>query len=132
MATGKRSRSKNGGSRLPPSAKDSLATSPRPDYPEPVDRDEFEWTVRTVVAGGDSERFGPGRGDWIECRLDEPGVGTGSGRSRTEDLPKDRVTSARTALPPAGQWSPWPSLPEDEVDAIDLSPEPAVPERIPR
>ncbi|TFC82760.1 DUF6226 family protein [Cryobacterium sp. TMT3-29-2] len=80
--------------------------------------EELEWTVRTVVSGGYSERFGPGRGDWIECRLEEPGVGMRSGRSPTVDLPEDRVKSARTALPPAGQWSPWPLLPNGEADAI--------------
>ena len=80
--------------------------------------EELEWTVRTVVSGGYSERFGPGRGDWIECRLDEPGVGTRSGRIRTEDLPEDRVTAARDALPPAGQWSHWPALPKEKVDGI--------------
>ncbi|KFF58740.1 hypothetical protein JF66_16330 [Cryobacterium sp. MLB-32] len=80
--------------------------------------EELEWTVRTVVSGGYSERFDAGRGDWIEFRLEEPEVGMRSGRSRTEDLPEHRVKFARTALPPAGQWSPWPLLPKGEADAI--------------
>ncbi|MDJ0322503.1 DUF6226 family protein [Cryobacterium sp. PH31-AA6] len=80
--------------------------------------EELEWTTRTVVSGGYSERFDPGRGDWIEYRLEEPGVGMRSGRSRTEDLPEDRVKSARTALPPAGQWSPWPLLAKGQSDAL--------------
>ena len=79
---------------------------------------ELEWTVRTVVSGGYSERFDPGRGDWIECRLEEAEVGMRSGRSRIEDLPEDRVTSARTALPPTGQWSRWPLRPRGEADFI--------------
>jgi hypothetical protein len=79
--------------------------------------EELEWTVRTVVSGGYSERFDPGRGDWIEFRLEEPGVGMRSGRSRTADLPEDRVRFARTALPAAGQWSAWPLLPKGEADA---------------
>lgn len=80
--------------------------------------DELEWTVRTVVAGGYSERLDPWPGRWIEYRLDEPGVGMRSGRSLTEDLPEDQVKSARTAPQPSGQWSPWPLLPKGDADAI--------------
>lgn len=83
---------------------------------------ELEWTVRTVMSGDYSERFDPGRGGWIEYRLDDPGVGMRSGRSRTADLPEARIKSARTALPPAEQWSPWPLLPQGEADAIGCAP----------
>ncbi|MET3768831.1 hypothetical protein ABIB15_001515 [Marisediminicola sp. UYEF4] len=56
---------------------------------------------------------------WIEYRLDGPGVGMRSGRSRTNDLPDERVKFARTALAIAGQWSPWPLLPQGEAGAVD-------------
>ncbi|KQV06956.1 DUF6226 family protein [Leifsonia sp. Root112D2] len=80
--------------------------------------EELEWTVRTVVSGGYSERFDPWPGRWIEFRLDEPGAGMRSGRSRTKELPDERVTLARTSLPPAGQWLPWQELPQGNSDAI--------------
>ena len=81
--------------------------------------DELERTVRTVVTGGYSERLDAWPGRWIEYRLDEPGVGMRSGRSRTKELPDERVKFARTALPPAGQWLPWPFLPQGEAGAVD-------------
>lgn len=68
--------------------------------------DELEWTVRTVVSGGYSERLDPGQG--VEYRLEEPGVGTSSGHRLPEELPAGRLERARTALPPTGRWSPWP------------------------
>ena len=80
---------------------------------------ELEWTVRTVVKGGYSERLDAWPGRWIEYRLDEPGVGMRSGRSRTEDLPDERVEFARTSLPPGGQWLPWQLLPQAEVHPVD-------------
>jgi hypothetical protein len=80
---------------------------------------ELEWTVRTVVSDGYCERLDPWPGRWFEYRLDEPGVGRRSGRSRTKDVPDERVKSARTALPPAGRWLPWQLLPQGEADAID-------------
>ena len=72
--------------------------------------DDLEWTVRTVVQGGYTERFLPGR-QWIEHRLEEDGVGMRSGRSRPDEYPAERVRAAETALPPAGRWMPWPELP---------------------
>jgi hypothetical protein len=80
---------------------------------------ELEWTVRTVVSGGYSERSDPWPGRWVEYRLDEPGVGMRSGRSRTGDLPGERVELARTVLPPAGKWTPWQLLPQSTVAAVD-------------
>ena len=70
--------------------------------------DELEWTVRTVVSGGYSERIDSWPGRWVEYRLDEPGARMHSGRDRTNGLPGERVTSARAALPAQGKWSPWP------------------------
>lgn len=72
--------------------------------------EDLEWTVRTVVSGGYSERFDPWPRLWIEFRLEEPGVRMSSGRSRTKELPANRVESARNLLPPAGQWMPWQEL----------------------
>jgi hypothetical protein len=73
--------------------------------------EDLEWSVRTVVSGGYSERFDSGPESWVEFVLEEPGFGTRSGRSRTEDLPEERVKSARSVLPPEGHWMPWPELP---------------------
>ena len=70
--------------------------------------DELEWTVRTVVTGGFSERVDPWPRPWVEYRIDEPGVAMRSGRSR--DVPRDRLKSGRAALPPAGKWVPWPDI----------------------
>lgn len=81
--------------------------------------EELESTVRTVVSGGYSERFDPWPERWIEFQIDEPGVGMRRGRSRTEDLPDERVEAARTSLPPAGEWLPWQSLPPGEADAVN-------------
>ena len=81
--------------------------------------DELEWTVRTVVSGGYSERFDPWPGHWIEYRLAEPGVGMRSGRGRTKDLPDERVKLARTVLPTDGQWLPWQALAPEIADAVD-------------
>ncbi len=79
--------------------------------------EELEWTVRTVVSGGYYESFDPLPADWIEYRLNEPGVGMQSGRSRTEDLPKERVELARAVLPADGQWLPWQELAPDSLAA---------------
>ncbi len=81
--------------------------------------DELEWTVRTVVSGGYSERFDPWPGHWIEYQLDEPGVGMQSGRGRTKELPDERVKLARTVLPTDGQWLPWQALVPESADAVD-------------
>jgi hypothetical protein len=70
--------------------------------------DELEWTVRTVIAGRYLERLDRWPSQWIEYRLDEPGVGMRSGRSRTHDLPAARLRAAKHALPSGGQWAPWP------------------------
>lgn len=78
--------------------------------------EELEWTVRTVVSGGYSERLDPWPGHWIEYGLDEPGVRSQSGRSRTNDLPGERVKIARTALPRSGSWLPWQGNPPDDGD----------------
>jgi hypothetical protein len=71
--------------------------------------DDLEWTVRTVVQGGYTERFLPGR-QWIEYRLEEIGAGMHSGRSRRDEYPPERLQAAETVLPPSGQWNPWPEL----------------------
>lgn len=78
--------------------------------------DELEWTARTVVSGGYSEQIDLWPGRWVEYRLDEPDARMHSGRTRTSALPKDRVKFARTALPPAGRWLPWPLRPQGESD----------------
>ena len=69
--------------------------------------EQLEWTVRTVVTGGYSERIDGWPSQWIEYRLDEPGAGMRSGRSRAHDLPAARVRAAKHALPTTGRWAPW-------------------------
>ncbi len=81
--------------------------------------EDLEWTVRTVVSGGYSERFDPWPGRWIEYQLNESGVGGRSGRSRTNELPDERVKLARTGLPPDGQWLPWQELAPESTDTVD-------------
>ncbi len=71
---------------------------------------ELEWTVRTVVSGGYSERLDAWPARCVEYRLEEPGVGMSSGRRGTEELPAERVKLARTVLPADGQWLPWQEL----------------------
>lgn len=71
--------------------------------------EELEWTVRTVVGGQYSERFDRWPSQWIEYRLDEPGVGMRSGRSRPRDLPRERVRAAKDSLPIGGMWAAWPT-----------------------
>lgn len=70
--------------------------------------EQLEWTVRTVVSGGYSESIDLWPHPWVKYRVDEPGVAMRSGRSR--DVPRDRLKSARAALPRAGRWVPWPTL----------------------
>jgi hypothetical protein len=70
--------------------------------------DELEWTVRTVVAGGYSERFEPWPSRWISSKLDEPGAGMRGTRSRVQDFPAERVRAARSLIPASGQWTAWP------------------------
>jgi hypothetical protein len=79
--------------------------------------EDLEWTVRTVVAGGYSERFSPWPGRWTEFKLVQPGDRMQGGGNRAKDLPKDRVKFARTALPPEGQWLPWQKLPQGNTGA---------------
>lgn len=74
--------------------------------------DDLEWTVRMVVSGGYSERLDLWPGHNVENKLDEPGVRMSSGRSRIGEISPARVKFARKGLPPAGQWSPWPLLPQ--------------------
>lgn len=81
--------------------------------------DELEWTVRTVVSGGYSERIDPWPGRWLEYRLDEADARMHSRRTHTNALPKERVRSARSALPPAGLWLPWQLRPQAESDHSD-------------
>lgn len=81
--------------------------------------EELEWTVRTVVSGGYSERLDPWPGSWVENKLDEPGARTSSGRSRISELPGERLKFARTVLPPDGRWSPWPLLPQGDGDVAN-------------
>lgn len=71
---------------------------------------DLEWTVRTIVSGGYSERLDRWPGRKVENKLDEPGVRMSSGSSRIKDISAARVTMARKGLPPARQWSPWPLL----------------------
>jgi hypothetical protein len=80
--------------------------------------DDLEWTVRTVVSGGYSECLDLWPGQRVENKLDEPGVRMSSGRSRIRDLPDARVKLARRRLPHAGQWKPWPLLPQI-ADAVN-------------
>jgi hypothetical protein len=81
--------------------------------------DELEWTVRTVVSGGYSERIDPWPGRWLEYRLAEPDARMHSGRTRTNALPKERVRAARNTLPPAGLWLPWRLRPQAASDRSD-------------
>lgn len=69
--------------------------------------DELEWTVRTVVAGGYSERLEPRPSRWFVQTLEEPGNAMRSTRIRLRDLPADRVKAARQALPDGGRWAAW-------------------------
>lgn len=78
--------------------------------------EELEWTVHTVVSGGYSERLDPWPSNWIEYRLDEPGVQSRSGRTRTNDLPGERMKVARTALARTGSWLPWQKISQDSGD----------------
>lgn len=80
---------------------------------------ELEWAVRTVVSGGYVERFDPWPRDWIEYKLDEPGVGMISGRSRTKDLPNERVRLAHTMLPTDGHWLAWQTRQPKDADTVD-------------
>ncbi|WP_213816868.1 DUF6226 family protein [Glaciihabitans sp. dw_435] len=66
--------------------------------------EELEWTVRTIVGGGYSEKIG----FWVEFKLEEPEVGMRSGQGRARDLPDGRMKTARRMLPPCGLWKPWP------------------------
>ncbi|QTX04955.1 DUF6226 family protein [Agromyces archimandritae] len=69
--------------------------------------EELEWTVRMVVSGGYSEHV-DSFSRWIEYRVEEPGVGMRSGRSRANDLPSERLRAAKKRLPKGGRWVPWP------------------------
>lgn len=71
--------------------------------------EELEWTTRMVVAGQYSERFDRWPSRWIEYRLDEPGVGMRSGRSRARDIAPERVRAAKDSLPSDGRWAGWPT-----------------------
>ena len=75
--------------------------------------EELEWTVRTVVSVGYSERFDPWPPRWIGFRLADPEVGTRPRRSGTEELPDEQVKLARIALPAGRQWLPWQQLAPD-------------------
>lgn len=70
--------------------------------------ENLESMVRAVVSGGYFERFDPDDAQLIEYRLAEPGSWEESGRIHVEELPEERVESARAVLPPDGHWLPWP------------------------
>ncbi|WP_370449917.1 DUF6226 family protein [Cryobacterium sp. Hh7] len=84
--------------------------------------DDLEWTVRTVVSGGYSERLDLWPGQWVENKLNEPGVRMSSGRSRIGEISPARVKFTRKGLPPAGIWSPWPLRPQG-TDVADSASE---------
>ncbi|WP_400997914.1 DUF6226 family protein [Agromyces sp. GXQ0307] len=72
--------------------------------------DELEWTVRMVVTGRYSESVEPHASGWLGYRLEEPGVRTNSGQSRTDEVPVERLERARHLAPADGLWHPWPAL----------------------
>lgn len=73
--------------------------------------DELEWTVRMVVIGHYSEFANPQASGWLGYRLEEPGVRTNSGQSRTDEVAVERLERARHLVPADGLWRPWPALP---------------------
>ena len=70
--------------------------------------DELEWTVRTVVAGGYSERFEPVPSLWIASTREDPAGRKRGSRSRVHDVPVEHVAYARARIPDTGQWAAWP------------------------
>lgn len=72
--------------------------------------DELEWTVRMVVTGHYRESVNPQGSGWLGYRLEEPGVRTSSGRSRTDEVTVERLEHARHLVPADGLWRPWPAL----------------------
>lgn len=72
--------------------------------------DEVEWTVRMVVTGHYRESVNPQASGWLGYRLEEPGVRTRSGQSRTDEVPVERLERARHVVPADGLWRPWPAL----------------------
>lgn len=72
--------------------------------------DEVEWTVRMVVTGHYRESVNPQASGWLGYRLEEPGVRTRSGQSRTDEVPVERLERARHLVPADGPWRPWPAL----------------------
>ncbi len=73
--------------------------------------DELEWTVRMVVIGHYSEFANPQASAWLGYRLEEPGVRTNSGQSRTDEVTVERLERAHHLVPADGLWRPWPALP---------------------
>ncbi|GAA1059024.1 DUF6226 family protein [Agromyces bracchium] len=72
--------------------------------------EELEWTVRTVVTGHYGESVNPRASGWLGYRLEEPGVRTSSGQSRTDEVSVERLERARHLVPADGLWRPWPAL----------------------
>ena len=72
--------------------------------------DELEWTVRMVANGHYSESVNPQASGWLGYRLEEPGVRTNSGQSRTDEVSVQRLERARHLIPVDGLWHPWPAL----------------------
>ncbi|GAA4046531.1 DUF6226 family protein [Agromyces indicus] len=73
--------------------------------------DDLEWTVRMVVTGHYRESVNPQGSEWLGYRLEEPGVRTATGQSRTDEVPIERSERARHLVPGAGPWEPWPARP---------------------
>ncbi|BDZ53435.1 DUF6226 family protein [Agromyces marinus] len=74
--------------------------------------DDFEWTVRMVVAGHYHETAGSPRGGWHGFRLDEPGVGSRAGQGQTIELPPGVLEAALERMPAGGRWRAWPERTE--------------------
>lgn len=68
--------------------------------------DGLEWTVATVAAGGYGEDVDEQHALGVRFSLQEDGVRSSSGESRSEEFPTDRLAAAVSSLP-AGLWAPW-------------------------
>lgn len=73
---------------------------------------EMEWQVRAVTEGRYRESIDIGFRPWIEYTISTSDGGYQSGRSRAQDMPKERVREAKGILKglPDG-WAAWPVRP---------------------
>jgi hypothetical protein len=68
--------------------------------------DDLEWAVFTIVRGGYSERIDLDDELGVHYSLDEPGVGSRSGRTRVDGYSMERLERAQAAVP-SGSWAAW-------------------------